>query len=575
MNFSESDRRARQRQRAHGLTAALSAAVVTLAAPQALAEPEVVARVIVASGTVTAEGDGNARSLERRSEVYEGDAVVTEPDSQAQLRFKDGAVLSLDPETELIIRAYQHTPGEEDESEALLEMVEGGLRNLTGAMADEFPDGYEVETPVAGIGIRGTDFQAVMDEDGLAVGVWDETAHVTNAAGSVDLGPDLPHQFAEVADAQTPPQPTLQRPGRLSASGDLDEDLEEAEEETDTDTERPQRSARSTNTTQTTGSASADDALQDDTATRLERDPLAQAAELYRDEDDRPLFGSVALMPLESDSEDPQAGFTAPASATSPEDDDALVLGLPSFQTEVENPEVVDFGWLIPTESLGETNQVDDLPVVWGEWADSEEVFFFTRDDEDELTVGPAEDLFDLDQGGWLVATEEIISLEQLNARDEGQTTATFDAGASFASGEVASVLTSSFSQGELVEEDSSFSMTIDLDAEMISGMNMLFVVDVGDGFETWDGGGEGIPISDDDGQLGIQLTEDNSFITVEQPDNEFSASGDLHGVIVDAEPDDLETAFAGGINLQALSPDSGEVATDGNVLFILPEGGE
>ena len=51
--------------------------------------------------------------------------------------------------------------------EATLSLVEGGLRVITGAMAKNNPENYKVKTPVALMGVRGTEFSIFLCGDSL------------------------------------------------------------------------------------------------------------------------------------------------------------------------------------------------------------------------------------------------------------------------------------------------------------------------------------------------------------------------------------------------------------------------
>ena len=66
------------------------------------------AHVEFAVGAVTATGtDGRARALAKGAEVLAGDRVVT-TSGRAQLRFTDGAYVSLQPNTTFEVREYRY-----------------------------------------------------------------------------------------------------------------------------------------------------------------------------------------------------------------------------------------------------------------------------------------------------------------------------------------------------------------------------------------------------------------------------------------------------------------------------------
>ena len=121
--------------------------------------------ILVASrGDVMAETAGESRTLSRGDGVNESDRVITGDKSFAILQFVDGAKVTVRPNTVLDIKQYVYSGAEGNA--ATLSLVEGGLRVITGAMAKTEPESFKVETPVALMGVRGTEFAVVLCEDG-------------------------------------------------------------------------------------------------------------------------------------------------------------------------------------------------------------------------------------------------------------------------------------------------------------------------------------------------------------------------------------------------------------------------
>jgi len=129
----------------------------------AAATGEGVGRVVFAIGPVHVETEGSERSITRGARVYEGDRITTGSGGNAQIRFEDGGFLGLRPESAVRIRAYR--PGEEgtDEVRIRLEVDHGTVRSVTGAGGERDRDGFRLNTPVAAVGVRGTDFTVRAD----------------------------------------------------------------------------------------------------------------------------------------------------------------------------------------------------------------------------------------------------------------------------------------------------------------------------------------------------------------------------------------------------------------------------
>ncbi len=179
------------RNRARGRV--LLAAVSSLAAGIAAASGPA-ATVLVATGGVKAvSADGTARDLSRRSTVYAGDRLVTGSSARAQVKFSDGAIVSLKPRSELRIDQYAYEDGA---ASSVMSLIKGGFRTMTGAIGKLNKSAYKVNTPVATIGIRGTVYEADFDpESGLGMGVWDGGITACNDNGCLDLGTDVEHRF--------------------------------------------------------------------------------------------------------------------------------------------------------------------------------------------------------------------------------------------------------------------------------------------------------------------------------------------------------------------------------------------
>jgi hypothetical protein len=118
---------------------------------------------VVSRGLVNAVSADAERVLGQGDVVYVSDKVVTGDKSFAVLQFIDGAKVTVRPNSTVTIEEYAYTGAEEDV--ATLNLVEGGLRVITGAMAKNHPDNYKVKTPVALMGVRGTEFSVMLCGD--------------------------------------------------------------------------------------------------------------------------------------------------------------------------------------------------------------------------------------------------------------------------------------------------------------------------------------------------------------------------------------------------------------------------
>ncbi len=173
-------------------------AAVLLAHPSWAAEPA--GKVAAMAGAVTAEDAGGAvRSLAQDAPVFSGDVINTGPGAKVRIVFTDSSVIFLRPLSRLVIDEYRHT-GDPQHDRSNFTLMRGGFRAVTGTIGRANTDSYRIDTPVATIGIRGTDHEGryctgdcydladigvVPPPDGLYTG----TNSGRTVVGGVEFGP--------------------------------------------------------------------------------------------------------------------------------------------------------------------------------------------------------------------------------------------------------------------------------------------------------------------------------------------------------------------------------------------------
>ena len=145
----------------------LFAAILLMIATAAQAvEPagKVAGKVGYMSGTLVAQRtDGTLKVLVPKSEVLAGDMLITAKDSYAQVKMNDGSLVTLRPNSNLRIEAYQFSQDAPQSDNAIFRLLKGGFRAVTGLIGKRGnADAYQVRTASATIGIRGTDYSARM-----------------------------------------------------------------------------------------------------------------------------------------------------------------------------------------------------------------------------------------------------------------------------------------------------------------------------------------------------------------------------------------------------------------------------
>jgi len=139
-------------------------------------------RVLFVAGNVTAtDPAGNIRALERAGSVHEGDTIAT-GDGRVQVEFKDGGYFALQPGTRFRVDRYRYAGAGDAEDSVLVALLKGGLRTISGLVGKKTHRDYRMDTGVATIGIRGTDY--ALDLNSSMMGnVADGAIEVCNAAG--------------------------------------------------------------------------------------------------------------------------------------------------------------------------------------------------------------------------------------------------------------------------------------------------------------------------------------------------------------------------------------------------------
>ncbi|MES2318512.1 MAG: FecR family protein [Pseudomonadota bacterium] len=144
----------------HTAIKALAALLLAGACSLALAG-QVAGTVINLSGPLMAKkADGAVKVLAARSEVEQGDTLVAEKNTYAQIRFVDNSEITLKPNTVFVVNAFAYDAGKPEGDSASFTLVKGGLRSVTGLLGKRNKEKFQLRTPTATIGIRGTTFVA-------------------------------------------------------------------------------------------------------------------------------------------------------------------------------------------------------------------------------------------------------------------------------------------------------------------------------------------------------------------------------------------------------------------------------
>lgn len=135
---------------------------LALVATMAQATEEAVGKIGYMNGALVAQRlDGVVKVLAPKSEVFAGDLLITAKGSYAQVILKDGTQMTLRPDSNLRIEAFQFNQDAPQTDNAVMRLLKGGFRTVTGLIGKRGnPDAYKMRASTATIGIRGTDYSA-------------------------------------------------------------------------------------------------------------------------------------------------------------------------------------------------------------------------------------------------------------------------------------------------------------------------------------------------------------------------------------------------------------------------------
>ena len=176
------------------LSLASLAVVASLAShPAYSAGGDAVAQVSLLIGSARVSRlDGSSEVLQRGASIQIGDRIETGANGHVHLRFVDNGAASVRPDSVLEVQAYRYDPARPQASEVRLRIEHGTARSISGAATEIDKSRFRLNTPIAAIGVRGTDFIVQTDASGMRATVSDG-AIVVGAFGAncsaTGLGP--------------------------------------------------------------------------------------------------------------------------------------------------------------------------------------------------------------------------------------------------------------------------------------------------------------------------------------------------------------------------------------------------
>lgn len=203
----------------------LGFAIGVTGAGQALAQTAGVVQFVAGEVKMVRAGGGE-RAARKGVPVSVGDTLVTPEGGLAQIKMGDGAIVVVQPQSRLTVAEF-HFAGVEDGNEKVRYRLEhGGFRAVTGAIGRTHKKNYLIETPIAHMGVRGTDHESYyfpatgpVTPDGAKPGAYNKVntgrTFLRTEVGEVEI---QPNQVGYVASAGQVPEILVTVPGFFNHS---------------------------------------------------------------------------------------------------------------------------------------------------------------------------------------------------------------------------------------------------------------------------------------------------------------------------------------------------------------------
>lgn len=107
------------------------------------------------------------RRISIGTRVGAGDFVRTGPNGHVHIRFVDNALVSVRPDSRLEIVRYEYDRANPSLSRVKFSLEEGVTRSISGEAARTARERFRLNTPIAAIGVRGTDFVVSATRDSV------------------------------------------------------------------------------------------------------------------------------------------------------------------------------------------------------------------------------------------------------------------------------------------------------------------------------------------------------------------------------------------------------------------------
>ncbi len=176
------------------VVAAIAFAVVASSCDGARATDDI-GRATSITTSVTGTLDTQSIVLKTGDGIFAKQTVTTDANGVGQFEFRDKTKLAIGPGSTVVLDDFVYNP-KGSGSKVVLELARGSFRFMTGKANH---DAYEITTPTATIGVRGTAFDVYVDDSGaIAIAMINGAVQVCPHAGTCRLH-DLVGRFLHMS----------------------------------------------------------------------------------------------------------------------------------------------------------------------------------------------------------------------------------------------------------------------------------------------------------------------------------------------------------------------------------------
>jgi hypothetical protein len=147
------------------LLASLLAITLVLRPGLAMAATPEIGGAVAVKNDVTAANGAETRKLEKGAKVFQNETLATSNSASAEIEFLDKTKLAVGPSARIVLDKFLYDANAAPGSISI-NLAKGAFRFITGGSPKA---AYEIKTPTASMGVRGTVFDVYVADDGETV----------------------------------------------------------------------------------------------------------------------------------------------------------------------------------------------------------------------------------------------------------------------------------------------------------------------------------------------------------------------------------------------------------------------